>query len=201
MIRCLNGSITKSMHEKGFYRSTIQHVTLGYFYDVEHFDKIFQKFICNEDPASIKLCGLFISNILAENPDILKFKDKIILLWENQNFINHADLGMWFVHQPFDKKENIRLFRNYLQCHTEKFTIWNFSIEKLDEYIDDFPRDVVQCIKIFVDNSDPSHFPDTLKPMLKKLLDARIPTVYDSCEYIINNLVACGYHDYRELLS
>ena len=196
----LNGPITKKMHEKGFYRSTIQYVTLGYLYDVEHFDKIFQKFVCNEDPASIKFCGQFISNILAENPDILKFKDKIILLWENQNFINHADLDMWFVHQPFDKKENIRLFLNYMQRHTGRFITWNFSIEELDGYIDDFPCDVVQCIKIFVDNSDPSHFPDMLKLMLKKLLDAKIPTVYDSCEHIINNLVTCGHNDYRDLI-
>lgn len=196
----LNGPITKNMHEKNFYHSTIEHVTLGYLYGIEHFDEIFDEFISKAEPTSINHCGFFITRILSENPDVSKFKDKIIRLWKNQVFIDHANLDMWFVRKPFDRKENIQLFLNYMQHHAGKFKPLSFPVDELDEYADDFPCDVVQCIQIFVDKMDSSHLPNILKSTLKKLLSKKIPTVDDICKKVIGNLVTQGYNDYKDLL-
>ncbi len=196
----LNKSILNSMHEKYVYHSTIEHVILGYFYDIENFDKIFNSFISKADPASIRHCGLFITRILAENQDVLKFKDKIIILWKNQDFINHANLETWFIQKPFEKKNNIELFLYYMQNYTDKSIPVEFPLVKLDEYIDDFPNEVAQCIQIFVENRMIHHMSNSLKTMLKKLMNKKIELVSEICEKIINTLVTLGYNDYKDLL-
>lgn len=197
----LNGSITNNMHEKNFYHSTIEHVTLGYFYDITHFDKIFDRFLENNDSVSIDHCGFFISRILSGNPDVSKFKNKIIKLWKNQNFIDHAKLDMWFSQNPFDKKENIELFLHYMKNYTGKFNSTYFSLDDLAEYADDFPDEVVQCIQLFLEKLDDSyHLPNMLKSILKTLSSKKISSVDKYCKKIIEDLVTRGYNDYKDLL-
>jgi hypothetical protein len=196
----LNGAITNNLHEKNFYHSTIEHVTLGYLYGITNFDKIFDDFISKADAVSIEHCGFFITRILSDNPDVSKFKDKIISLWKNQRFIDYANLDMWFIRKPFDKKENIQLFLNYMQHHSGKFMPVYFPLEELGEYVDDFPRDVAEGLQIFVDNLESTHLPKMLKSMLKKLQSKKIPEVNDICNKIIDVLITLGYNDYKDLL-
>lgn len=196
----LNNSITKSMHEREFYHLTIEHVTLGYLYCVKHYDEIFNRFISKADPESLSYCGYFMTRVFSKNPDVAKFKDKIKKMWKTQSFIDHADLNMWFDQKPFDRKESIELFLNYLQLHPEELDPISFPFEKLEKYADEFPWDVAQCIQIFVSRPKWNDFPDTLKPMLEKLLDRKIPRVDYICKQIIDDLVIRGHNDYKDLL-
>ena len=191
----LNGAITNDMHEKRFYRVTIEHVTLGYLYGIRQCDAIFQKFISKAEPASIRHCGVYIAQVLGTKREIAKLKDKITMLWQNQKFIDHADLNMWFVGEPFDKKENMRLFLNYMTC-AKKFGTLNFPIEKLNEYVDDFPSDVVTCLDIFVGKADSNNLPDALEPTLERLCSKKVPGVGK----IIEELVNLDHNNYRKLL-
>ncbi len=197
----LNGFITNKMHNKNFYHSTIEHVTLGYLYDITYFDIIFNDFISKADAASINHCGFFIARILSGNKDVLKFKNKIIDLWKNQNFIDHANLDAWFIQNPFDKKENIQLFLQYMQRYTGKFMPVRFPLEDLEEYVDEYPKMVVQCVQIFVDKLDSNHLPNILKSILKKLLSKKISDVDDMCKKIVGALVTLGFNDYKDLLQ
>lgn len=196
----LNKKITKDMHKKEFYHSTIDHVTLGYLYCVKHFDEIFKRFISNAEPESINHCGFFITRVLSKNPDVAEFKDKIIKLWTIQTFIDHADLGTWFTRSPLNQKESIELFLNYLRCHVGELNPTSFPFEELDKNIDKFPDHVAKCIQNYVDRPSSKYFPDTLKPILKKLLDKKMSAVTKICECIINELLSRGYNDYRDLL-
>ena len=199
----LNGGISKSMHGTNLYHKTIEHVTLGYLYNIEKYDEIFKKFLGNAiDDGSINHCGFFIAGILMDNSDAPKFKDKIINLWGNQKFIDHANLHIWFKNNPFDKKDTIESFLNYMTKHTKKFNVREFPLEKLNAYVEDFPQKVGECILIFVDDlaEDSYDIPIILKSILKDLKAKNIDTVEVTRKKIIEKLVERGHNDYKELL-
>lgn len=198
----LNGKILSDVHDMDMYHTTIEHVTLGYLYSVENYDAIFKKFLIKADSHSINHCGFFIMRVLLDNPDISKFKGKIINMWREQKFIDYADLNIWFRNSPFDKKETMELFLNYMQNYTKKFNSVRFPLEELNEYVKDFPQEVVQCIQIFLDKlEDPYHLPTMLKSILEDLIAKNIDAVYARCKKIIEKLVEHGYNDYNELLK
>lgn len=198
----LNGKISDGMHKREFYRSTIEHATLGYLYGIEHFDKIFEGFISSTEKESIYHCGFIMFNILDGSPDVPKIKDKVIKLWKTRKFIDYARLDMWFAAEPFDKKENIGLFLNYMQNYHGELSFLNFPLDELEGYVDGFPYEVAQCIQIFVEKveqGDLSNIPDMLKLVLERLCSKKISSVNVVCKKTIGSLVTLGYNDYKDI--
>lgn len=86
------------------------------------------------------------------------------------------------------------------QC-TKKFNSIYYPFDELSKYVSDFPDEVAQCIKIFLDKLGNSyHLPVILKSILKDLLAKNIDSVNNTCKKIIETLVGYGYNDYKDLL-
>lgn len=202
----LNGKILCDLHEKDVYQSTIDHVVLGYLYDVENYDKLFNDFINfiddddDDDIQSINNCGFFISRILADNPNVDTFKDKIEFLWQNQKFIDHIDLISWSAKSPFDKKKTMELILQYMKRCTKKFSATLFLLDELDKYIDDYPFEVAQCIELFINNLDDYRYlPRNIEDMIKTLSIKKIKNVDEICQNIKEKLVENGHNKYKDL--
>ena len=198
----LNGKILNGFHEKNVYQSTTEHVVLGYLYDVENYDKLFVDFISGADAQSINHCGFFVSRILADNSDVATFKDKIESLWQNQKFIDHVDLIRWSVKSPFDKKKTMELILQYMKRCREKFNATRFLLDELDEYVDDYPFEVAQCIQLFLNNLDSYNYLPRrhMEDMIKSLLIKKIENVNKICQNIIDELVENGHNEYKDLI-
>ena len=161
----LNGEIAKDLHERRVYSSNMQHVIAGYLRDVAGCKDIFDEFINDANAEMINTHCWSIFRI--ENDETAEFKDRLRKLWNNEKFIEKADLGKWLHYSPLEKKESIELLLNHL---TRKEKITHGNVSDLDEYIDEYPVEAAQCLYYMIEKCEAPGSTDAIERQLEKLL-------------------------------
>ena len=176
----LNGDILNNLHDKRIYTKTLEHIVLGYLYSIESCVRIFDKFIINADPKSIKHVCYFVMNVLKQNSNTHKFEDNVEKLWKNNNIRKYGTSELWF-DNIYDKSKSLDLLLDYLKNTDKKFTTDVSTLMSLEKYIDEYPETVLKCIKYLIEKND-GHILQDLSVFLKNKKfhsDSKLESLYN----------------------
>lgn len=179
----MNGNIAAKPSLARIRESTIVHVMLAYFYNLEKADGIVESFLKKRDPEATELCVRQIGSIIRGKASDSEFdKEKLVRLWREGAF-KEQDLGMWFIHSPLSKKDAIRLYRNHMEQYQGKIHMAYDPVYSLAEYVGDFPADVAKCLKKLIHRYD--YVPEKFRDVLAELCKSEDPSVADECVGIV----------------
>lgn len=170
--------------------STFQHVALAYFYDLEHADEIFDKYIKTAHPNALERTIIPIATIMEGKGDDHKFnKDKLAMLWA-QDRIKPLSLGMWFRHSPLEPEITIGLYLDHLRAYAGTFDLSNAPVEELEQYVDAFPESTAECIIYIIRRADFIDYPAVKKIYCRLHGLGRADA---ACKNLRNELLVRGY--------
>lgn len=196
----LNKDLVRNLKRRQAFESTIDHVVLAYFYDLENADEMFEKFIETAEPSAMEHCIFQIGRILEGDKTDKKFnRNKLEKLWIHKSFQNF-NLERWFDKSPLEQEKTISLHLEHLQNFTGKLNLLMLTWKELDKYSDKFPKSVAKCIEQLIAKRENNYVNKEIKDILKKLLDKNDDSVNSICKAIIEQLAIIG-HDYRDLLT
>ncbi len=149
----LNGKILYNLKLDGVVDTTFHHVALAYFYGLEHADAIFERFVREAKPATIRRTIRPLVLIMKDKggDDAFDMK-KLARLWKEKKF-GQLDLGSWFRHTPLDKKTAIGLYRDYLEHYKEAIDMLAAPVDELEKYAEEFPGETASCLSRMVEKS------------------------------------------------
>ena len=205
-----NGSLIQNREPKQPYYSTIDHVMLAYLYDLDYATGIVEKFLDKadelannnaEDKFSIEHCVHQVGMIIGVKDGDPKFNtQKLIEMWKRPSVLQH-NLDRWFSDSPLDKKTTVSLYLHYIKNYPKKFNLLYTPIGALQSYIEDFSREVVDCLEILLDKQANNYIPEEeIRDILKSLLKIGNEQINTKCMTIIEKVALLG-HDWRDLLD
>ncbi len=194
-----NKDILSKNKRQHAFESTVSHVILAYFYDLEHADKIFQRFLEIADSTAIEHCVFQIGLILDNDKIDEKFnKEKLVNLWSHKAIQNHS-LERWFRNSPIEKEKSISLYLQHLKEFTGKENLATMTVDGLSSYSNEYPLQVAECIELLIKKRANDYIHNEIKIVLKKLIEKKNDAVNTVCNRIIEELATLG-QDYRDLL-
>jgi len=195
----LNKDLVSTLKRKHAFESTITHMALAYFYDLENADEVFEKFLETAEPSAIEHCVFHIGTILKGDKTDEKFnKEKLVNLWSNESLQNHS-LERWFRNSPLEKEKTISLYLEHLKNFTGRLNLVTMTLEGLNSYSDEFSLQVAECVELLVAKQAQNYINQEIKDILKKLIDNKDEAVNTVCRRTIEQLATLGC-DYRDLL-
>lgn len=195
----LNKDLIRNLKRKHAFESTITHMSLAYFYNLENADEAFERFLETAEPSAIEHCVFHIGTILNGDKIDEKFnKEKFAKLWSYKSIQNHS-LERWFRNSPLEKEKTISLYLEHLKNFTGQVNLATMTLEGLNSYSNKFPLQVAECIELLVAKRANDYIHHEVKDILKKLIDSKDDVVYTVCKRIIEQLAILGL-DYRDLL-
>ena len=202
--------LIQNIEPRQTHNSTITHVILAYFYDLEHADDIVNKFLDRADrltntenahKLSIDHCIQQIGITIKDKRNDSEFnKQKLINIWRRP-FVSQHTLDTWFINSPLDKKTTISLYREHINKYSKNFTFNVYSsIKTFCSYLKDFPLEVADCINTLIDTQDNNYLPmEEIKDIVKSLLRSGDEQVEIKCRMIIEKATLRN-HDWKDLL-
>ena len=194
--------LIQSLALKQSYNSTMDHVMLAYFYDLDNADSFVEKFLDNADKLDNKneeiklLIGHCVHHIgiIIKDTDPKFNKQKLANMWKRPSVLQH-NLDRWFRDSPLNKKTTISLYLDYVKVYRKKFDLVYTSIGALCSYIEGFPQEVIDCLEILIAKRANDHIPEEkTKDVLKSLLAIDNNQIRTKCFTIIGEMRKLGYN-------
>ena len=178
----MNKNLVRDLPMASLHETTIRHVMIAYFYDLEKADGIVETFLRNPKPEYAERCVCQVDLILREVDEANFNKNKLIGLWNHPSF-KDLDLGRWFINSPLDKKTSMRLYANHMKQYRGKIDLAHDPADKLAEYAGELPLETAECLEAVIQEYR-YEVPDKARDVFKTLLEFKDPPVKDACRRI-----------------
>ncbi len=200
LVKTLNGHY-KPNQSNYMYESTIGHMILAYLYNLDNADGYFEKFVKNlQNNEFAENCAFQLAHVMKDKTKDIEFnKEKLEKLWKDESFLKQKVLHLWFKNSPLNQKTTIQLYLNYLKQYPEKIDLVFVYVGELQNYVSEYPKLVIDCLKILVEKTENHFIPDEMKNILKLLLESKDTGIKNSCNTIIDDLAKLGYN-WKDLL-